>query len=808
MVSPPVDDLGKPWSYLAHTTTLIGVPWMPDAVQVTYDGAIFTRHAELCFFYGDSLQPVMQRQKHWLDGWLPIVQYDWRAGDIAYQVEMFSSILDGFNEENTLQFIRVHIRNGGSKPTQAVFAAASRTSGDEWRFGDVQFVPEWTYEISDGAVYRSDEFVFSFPTEGVNLEAVAGCPYETRFAGEKYSVTKRTAVCLARYAPQLAPGETVDLVFKMPRVPTQDRGYIQAAQAADYGAHRERAIRYWRELLGKTNQITVTAEPQIGQAHRATAVHTLLATRTVGGHRVQTDGLPYPEEFLASFPEYGRVYDTFGLREYARANIYSCREKLQPDGMFLDVNLVHGRKDLSSHGQAMTFLLNHALMSQDIAYAREIWPMIRSAVDLIRLDHEHEPHGLMRASWPYDAEMISGQYTCHNLYSLYALRAAVRVARLIDESADAESWLKLHDSYQSSLLKALDVSAAPDGYVPTGLYEFITGEAARNGFAEWQTDQDYENVLLAWPGEVLLPSDRRVAGTVDRLRRTKYREGIMTYRNGQHLHHYITVNSATQDVVAGRDREALLDTYHILMHCGSTFEGFENLVLPWTDRDTHPNCPPPHAWCASKINGLIRNLFFVEYGGRCGLDEGQRELRLFSVISPAWVKPGEHIAVDNARTEFGIVTATMQFRTNGADVSLKTDFHDRPRDLVFHMPYFVELVKFSTDAKRSSHEGSNVRVSPDATRVRLTWRNRPEANRHTTQDILLSYRREPGFWKGKRSEMPEPPKGFLTTEEEDFPPVPLSLDAVRDAWRREYARRLAEFVKAGGKPSTVTAPAL
>ena len=51
MVSPAIDDLQKPWTFLAHTTTVIGMPWMPEAVQVTYDGAIFTRHAELCFFY-------------------------------------------------------------------------------------------------------------------------------------------------------------------------------------------------------------------------------------------------------------------------------------------------------------------------------------------------------------------------------------------------------------------------------------------------------------------------------------------------------------------------------------------------------------------------------------------------------------------------------------------------------------------------------------------------------------------------------------------------------------------------------------
>ena len=34
-------------------------------------------------------------------------------------------------------------------------------------------------------------------------------------------------------------------------------------------------------------------------------------------------------------------------------------------------------------------------------------------------------------------------------------------------------------------------------------------------------------------------------------------------------------------------------------------------------------------------------MFVFEYGGRGGLDPGERELYLFSVLSPDWAKPGE-----------------------------------------------------------------------------------------------------------------------------------------------------------------------
>jgi len=52
------------------------MPFAPSPVQVTYDGAIYTRNAELVFCYGDPLRPVMARRKTFLDGWIPVVGYD------------------------------------------------------------------------------------------------------------------------------------------------------------------------------------------------------------------------------------------------------------------------------------------------------------------------------------------------------------------------------------------------------------------------------------------------------------------------------------------------------------------------------------------------------------------------------------------------------------------------------------------------------------------------------------------------------------------------------------------------------------
>lgn len=50
-----------------------------------------TQHGIFIFRKNCSPQPVMARQKTFLDGWIPIVQYDWQTEGIHDAAEMFSA---------------------------------------------------------------------------------------------------------------------------------------------------------------------------------------------------------------------------------------------------------------------------------------------------------------------------------------------------------------------------------------------------------------------------------------------------------------------------------------------------------------------------------------------------------------------------------------------------------------------------------------------------------------------------------------------------------------------------------------------
>ena len=106
MLDPAIDRTGEEWCNAAQSTTVIGLPFVPEPVQVTYDGAVYTRHAELAFLYGEALRPVMARNKTFRDGWIPVVGHRWSDAGVDYRLEIFSAEPPELGRTNLVQFAR------------------------------------------------------------------------------------------------------------------------------------------------------------------------------------------------------------------------------------------------------------------------------------------------------------------------------------------------------------------------------------------------------------------------------------------------------------------------------------------------------------------------------------------------------------------------------------------------------------------------------------------------------------------------------------------------------------------------------
>jgi hypothetical protein len=792
MTSPSIDDPSKEWCFLARSTTVIGVPFQPDVTQVTYDGALFTGEAELSFYYGTEMKPMMARQKTFFEGWMPLVEYAWREGAIRYEFEAFAQALPGEDAKNTVNFVRLTMSNTGTEPATGFIWSGFRHKLDDSRFGGSPFQAGASYTTSSTGAFRNGSLIYSFPESG---RALGATKQRERIGAAE--VSEQTLLGIAGYSRTLNPGQSAAFDFKMPRVPVslQKTEFLTKLSHSNYSAMRKQTIAFWKKaILGKTE--FRIPEPRVQNSQRASLVHMMLATRERDHKRFQTDGLPYPDLFLTSNVQAEMAYDFLGRENDYAASLDEVLSRQSPLGIFMDTSLPQNAEPLIvAQGQTLHALSYHAVITHDLAFAKRVFPAVSRGVAWVKAAQRKDAYGLMPPSWPYDNEMILGRYTSHNLWCLLGVRSAIRLARLLGETRIADDWVSFEAEYRKAIVKALHASALPDGSVPPGLYEVKTGNDARAGFRQYQTNQDWENMLLATPTEVLPPDDPLLTATLKRLHREKFREGVMTYRNGQHLHQYITANVMEQEMARGEQEQALTDLYHMLLHNGPTHEGFENLVQPWT-RQVDPNCPPPHAWAAMKTALVIRNMLLVERGGNVGLQEDRRDLHLFSLLSPAWVQPGAEVGFRNAPCEMGSISASLKFRSGGADLVLDPNWRTPPRSVVVHIPWFEELTAVNANGSFELRNGALI-LDPHVSRAHLHWHARKGVFSRTLQNILLAYRREPDFKMVGGEGVATPGReGGLSPSEEALPPTPLSFNAVLNAYQIEYFRRFRDYESA------------
>ena len=807
MVNPDLNDPQKEWSYGAKTTAVIGVPFVSEPVQVTYDGAIYTRYAELAFFYSDKSKPVMIRQRTFLNGWIPIIIGTWEEDNISYRLEIFSSAENSDeNRLNSVQYVKFSAFNKSNINQTTTIGGFFRGSGEDYRLGATKepISGRDLFKFENNSFFRNGKTIFSF-SKGAVLESRMGDSYKKKYKAWRKKITNSSATGIVKYRKELAPGEKFSAFFKMKRVPEKNRD-TKFIDETEYNTHYQTTKIFWEKLLN-FNQFSIP-EKRVNDSWKAAMVNLILATRTQDGTKRQGSGLPYDDLFLNDFVDMRMAYDVYGLTDFVKVNMPWLKNNQLENGLFIDKSLSHGKQILASHGQALYSMSHHAIIANDKKFAQDVFTQIQKATNWIINEHHKNSNGLLPPSTPYDNEMIKGCYTSHNLWATIGLRNAIRVATLLGKKEIAQKWQEEEKSYMLALNKAIDWTYNKSGYITAGLYEYITGEKARTGFVEYRTDQEWENNMLYYPTEVLQRDDPRIKITIDTIRERKYREGVMTYRNGQHLHQYITINQAHQYMAIGEQQQALTDMYHVLLHNGPTHEGFENLVDPWTNHTPYASCPPPHGWAAAKTALFIRNMMVREEGGKCGMEEENRGLVLFSLISPAWVKTGNTLLINKAPIEQGILSAKLKFTDNGFEVNINAEYRNKPAFIAIPIPWHKKVSSATSNKGKIKVVNGRIVFNSNISKIKVIWEDTDEANQQTYQDILKSYRSEFGFtpdredYKTQKGKM----KPFLTEKEMESDSGVLSFDTVKRAWLTEYKRRYELHVKNREEIEVISAP--
>ena len=255
---PLTDDPAKEWCYLRKSTTVIGMPFHPQVTEVTYDGSLYTGHAELNFSYGPHDTPILIRQKTFEEGWIPVVGDRWNDGDIEYRIAIYSAPLDTADVSNCVNFVKVTMTNTGKEKAHALFNVSTRGKKADYRLAALQgFSDDNEYLIRDNALYKDNRLLFTFNDGYERIEAVEGTPYTAPFTGSSLRITPETRTAIVRYDRLLKPRQQAELVFKMPCVPVADPAQAQRIAQADYEAYHTATVAFWKNLIGSQTRFEI-----------------------------------------------------------------------------------------------------------------------------------------------------------------------------------------------------------------------------------------------------------------------------------------------------------------------------------------------------------------------------------------------------------------------------------------------------------------------------------------------------------------------------------------------------------------------
>lgn len=684
MVDPAIDD-GGTFSYFVRPSFQLGLRGEQNATQVI-DGRFWTGAAEWTLLLGSDLQPHTQRIWTLLDGYLPCIRYAVKQGDIEYTLEAFQFALSG-DSENPTNFIRVTAKNIGGSAAGAVFGGAFAYGPKDHRnqraMVQVKWSPFFRYDIAGSSARRDGKIIYAFKQKPDELFARAGDAL-VKFSGP-FGVTHReTPAAVAAYRRTLQPGESFSADFVFPHFP-QDPATEPALLAADFDERRAALKTYWDGWLAKATRIEVP-EAKVTHAVRAYLIHSLMSQNIIDDNEVEqhVNRLQYNRFWLRDSSFFVSMYEMYGLHDVGHDLARHFYDYQRPDG-----NMVSQVGQFDGWGQSMWAFGYHTAMAGDAEFAREAFPYVERAMNWLEDALKNDQYGLMPPSGVLDNEQLIGRYTGHNFWALTGMEGAVRVARASGHDQAAKKWEALRAAYRERFIGIMSkVAAANGGVMPPGV--------------DVPDGIDWGNLLPVYPGQVLDPQDPLVTVTFDHYRKNHMAEGIATY--GTCLHHYITQRVAITELERGNEERVLSDFYGMLAHTGSAHEGFEWSIKPWASRDYCMTVAgiqtcnfPPHGWYAANLNILVRYMMVRETGDT---------VRLASVLSPEWTKPGDRLSLTDAPTLFNPVSFVFEFGGNTARFTLKNGDRGRaPGAICLHAPFFLKVTGAKVAGKEMRREG-------------------------------------------------------------------------------------------------------
>ncbi len=632
--------------FLSAPTDQLAVPGMLAGAEVTPEGDVYSGSAEYELRFGARLRAWNQPTRTLPDPSISELSSSLSDGPVTYTQTLFAVAVAG--RPVAYDTVTATNRSGVSREARVAMALAY-TRGRQIRGAHGLPTGAYRYERpvsgQPSGYYEQpgEPFspTFAYSAAGRDLDRsgllLARGPAAPSRSLRVSSANTPTATHDARlFRTLLKAHARVSYTWQIPLEPPPAGSVADSAlDALPPSRARAELRRAWSAEEAGMTRIDVP-ERRVTDAYRAAIAEILSSRYTSPAGWVQaTNKLQYQAFWIRDAALQTQALDLAGLHTQAEENLAFLDAFQRPDGLFIS-----RAQQYDGFGQALWVLAQHAQLTRSPAFAAAQLSRMQSAIDWLSAVTAIDTLGLLPAGTPGDDELASGHIAGDDLWAAAGLRSAIADATLAGRADLAAAWQAVDARFEASLDAAIAAAVARAGHIPPVL------DAAGG--------QDWGNYYAAYPVQVLGASTPAVKATVA-WARAHMVQGLPTYDNGKSLHDYLGFSVFQTELAAGDRSDAVAGLYAELAHTTSTDSGWEWDIPPFGRRATAVDLAP-HGTFAADYVALLRNMLVAEDAGGVSLLSG---------ASPAWLAPGQHIAVTDAPTDRGAISFTERSTARG-----------------------------------------------------------------------------------------------------------------------------------------------
>ena len=522
------------------------------------------------------------------DGWLPVAHWERHDGSVRWSFEAFAWAAPG--DTNLFVSLQVRARNESTQPAQARLSLVFTPPDSEAAF------VAWDAPMPDsGAAMAVVPSWASWPS----THSVAGL-----FRGAREGAQASAEWALAA----LGQHEARVVLSAYPRAAAELAAFARVPHA-----RRASEVRaFWGREAARGTRFEL-GDADVERALDGARV-TLLACRERRGERWFPIGGPfqYRDVWLRDGARAIQALAVLGYGAESRQLAAGLRSLQWRWGAFMTQP---GQPD--GTGQALWAFEQATLRTPPddsleaiAAAAARAWRWCESQRRAMRaLDPAHRP--LMPPADPRDNELVRGQLTGTDAWTIAGYRSAARLAAAAGHAALADSIETSRREYAAAFMHAVAASGSRD--VP----------------AAWdRAARDWGNIAALYPCQVGVGAgvdsadwDRRGRALARRLWASGD-DGLLAYGTADSLHGYLGADLGDWALISG-EREAAERVLAGMLHWRSASGGWAELFSR-SRRDFGGNLPP-HATSAAAFITLLRNSVICDDGPRLMLTLGARD---------------------------------------------------------------------------------------------------------------------------------------------------------------------------------------